>query len=54
MAHHNDSVAGDRRVQLEGGDPESEGPGESDERVLGSEAARAAMTLQIEGSVRIV
>ena len=36
-------------VQLEGGDAEGEGPLERGQRVLGGQAARAAMALQVEG-----
>ena len=44
-------IPGHGGVELEGGDADGEGVGETRERVLGSQASRAAMTLEVERSV---
>ena len=50
MADDDGIVAGDRQIRLEGTDAEIEGQLEPRQRVLGRQAARAAMALQVEGS----
>ena len=48
VAHDHDAVLGHAAVELERRDADAERAGEARERVLGREAARAAMALQVE------
>jgi hypothetical protein len=48
VEHHGDIVGGDRDVELDRVDAEGDGAGEARQRVLGEQAACAAMSLQLK------
>ena len=48
MAQHRDEVAGHRDVRLDRRDPDGEGAAKRRQRVLGREAARAAVAFEVE------